>query len=95
MHAGVTCATCAPHVFRTPLLCGVLLPPAAASYVVTVNAVSGVTPDGGALAVDGPYGMWSLDAEQVCGCAHGVGAGADLGTACSWCSTILRCVSRH
>jgi hypothetical protein len=39
---------------------------AAASYVVTVNAVSGISPNGEALVADGPYGMWSLDAEQVC-----------------------------
>jgi hypothetical protein len=38
---------------------------AAASYVVTVNAVSGISPNGEALLADGPYGMWSLDAEQV------------------------------
>jgi len=35
-----------------------------ASYVVTVNAVSGTSPNGEALVADGPYGMWSLDAEQ-------------------------------
>jgi hypothetical protein len=32
---------------------------------VNVNAVSGTTADGDALVADGPYGMWSLDAEQV------------------------------
>lgn len=38
---------------------------AAASYLAVVNAVSGTTPEGDGLVADGPYGMWSLDAEQV------------------------------
>lgn len=35
-----------------------------ASFLATVNAVSGTTAEGDALIADGPYGMWSLDAEQ-------------------------------
>lgn len=38
---------------------------AAAALAVTVNAVSGTNKEGDALVADGPYGMWSLDAEQV------------------------------
>ena len=54
------------------LVCFTLLP-AGASLAVTINAISGTTPEGDALVADGPYGMWSLDAEQVrterqCGC---------------------------
>jgi hypothetical protein len=44
--------------------------PAAASYLVTVNAVSGTTAENDALIADGSYGMWSLDAEQVSICSH-------------------------
>lgn len=67
-HTGRFACTVTP-----PLLCPAVLCcafhcclPAAASYVVYVNAVSGTTPEGDALLADGPYGMWSLDAEQVC-----------------------------
>jgi len=45
--------------------CRVLSGYAAASLAVTVNAVSGVSAEGDALVADGPYGMWSLDTEQV------------------------------
>lgn len=54
-----------PVLTDTASCCAVLCSPAAASFLATVNAVSGTTAEGDALIADGPYGMWSLDAEQV------------------------------
>jgi hypothetical protein len=58
--------------------------PAAASYLVTLNAVSGTTAQNDALVADGSYGIWSLDAEQVSIRTHAHTGG------CSSCSENTR-----